>query len=475
MKRINLILTSTISFSLLLSSCSQDEVMESGIMVNDDEISFVTDMPGVSSRTPYDLKEQLVDSGFTVSAICPEKKPGDDGILSTHFEDKTVRREVDGVFRSGECRWPANTGDTIGILKFFAFHPSIQEMKRRAGISNDNNCFIYANSTVKNGDVVNYDYRLTKFRTIPDIDKHVDFVTAIGQGNKTDNLYSGIKIHFEHQLSGVEVAAWGNNSLYDIEVAGWRIGGIIIEADFGLSTEIKNSDGNENKENTIGEWFFSSDPPRGYVDYVFAPNDKVVHITASEHNTKATAVSILGGGGKAMVIPQKQEMWDHTTDKTTTPKGMYFSALVRVTQHDGDNHCVYPSKDPQSQDHIVYLSVRKSDGTVMKRLDKHGNVYGTSTKYNMPATEELRYYGWAAAPAKVEWKPGYTYSYVLDYSNGVGVHDPYDPNPAGPMIDWGGVEVTTTTGVWDSGGKIGEGGWGANSNNTAPDGTVWWK
>ncbi len=472
MKRIDLIISSTISLSLLLLSCSQDEVMETRLMVNGDEISFVADMPEVSSRTTYELDNQLLDSGFTVSAIGPEKIPGADGILGTHFQDKTVSREADGAFRSSECRWPGNSNDTIGALKFFAFHPSIREMKKRAGISNDNNCFIYSNSTVKNGNVVNYDYRLTKFRVIPDISQQVDFVTAIGQGNKTNHLYSGIKLHFEHQLSGVELGAWGNNSLYDIEIAGWRVGGIVVEADFSLSNEIANPGQNEN---TIGQWFIDNDSPRGYVDYVFAPGDKLVRINTTEHNTKETAVSLMGGGGKAMVIPQKRDMWDHHNDKTTSPKGMYFSVLVRITQHDGDHHRVYPSTDPQSQDYIVYLSVRKSDGTVMKRLDKYGNAYGTSTKYEIPATEELRHYGWAAAPAKVDWKPGYTYSYLLDYSNGVGVHDPYDSNPGGPMIDWGGVEVTTTTGDWNSGGTITEGGWGSNSNNTGPDGTVWWK
>ncbi len=456
---------------MLLSSCESDEAAD-GLKVDGNRIAFVADIPGVpgvsaKKRTIYDLSEQIPDGGITVSAFWTEMP---DGPLEPYFQDKIATLDVDGAFRSSECTWPPNVNDNNGCLKFFVFHPSRDEMKRRAGVGDE--CFIYSNSTEKTASGIDYDYRLTKFRVAPNIAQQVDFVTAIGEGNKTQHLYSGVEFAFEHQLCGVELSAWGANTLYDIEVAGWRVGGIVVEADFGLSTEVANPG---KDENSIGEWFINNDSPRGYVDYVFAREDKVVRINASEHNTKETAVSLLGRGGRAMVIPQKQDMWDHTNDKTTSPKGMYFSALVRITQHDGDHHRIYPSTDPESQDDIVYLSVRKSDGTVMERLDKYGNVYGSSTKYDIPDTEELRHYGWAAAPAKVDWKAGYYYSYVLDYSNGVGVHDPYDPNPGGPMIDWGGVEVTTTTGEWSNGAVISEGSWGSNSNNTGPDGTVWWK
>ncbi len=456
-------------FSLLsalpvLTSCTESEMMNVT-----DEISFVASLPGASSRS-YNLVTCLRDSGFTVSAFCPEDKADANGILDVHCQDVNVTLQVDGVFRSDSCKWPGNPGDKTGQLKFFAFHPSRADMKKRAAVGTE--CFIYANHTKKTGEDIAYDYWLTKFRVAPDISEQVDFITAIGEGNKTTDLYSVVELAFEHQLSGVEVGVWGDASLYDIEVAGVRVGGIVIEADFNLSAEHPNL-GQE--ENSIGEWYIPEKPLKGYVDYVFAPGDKVVRINTNEHNTKETAASIMGGSGKALLIPQKQDMWDYKNDRTSPPKGMYFSALVHVTQHGGDHHRIFPSTDPQSQDYIVYLSVRKSDGTVMKRLDKYGNAYGTTTKYEIPDTEELRHYGWAAAPAKVDWKPGYTYCYLLDYTKGVGVHDPYDPNPAAPVVDWGGVEVITTTGNWSSGGVIGNGGWGANSNNTAPDGTIWWK
>lgn len=461
---------------LAAASCSQEEPdLAPNILVVGDQISFVADVPGVSTRTNYDVSEQFLSSGFTVSAISPE----DDtvgGILPIHFEDITVIHQVDDSFRGDSCRWSGNANEDAneknGRLKFFAFHPSRVEMKQCAGVGNE--CFEYANSSTKDASGVSYDYRLTKFRVAPDISKQVDFVTAIGEGNKTEHLYCGIKLAFEHQLCGVEVGVWGASTLYDVEIAGVRIGGIVVEADFNLATEVEKPAGDEN---SIGSWLINDSSLRGHVDYVFTTGDKVVVINDKEHNTKDKASSIMGSnGGKAMVIPYKYDKWDHTNDKTNAAKGMYFSALIRMTQHDGDHHRIYPSTDPDSQDHIVFLSVRKSDGTVMERLDKNGNVFGTSTKYDIPSTEELRHYGWAAAPANVEWKAGYTYSYVLDYTRGVGVHDPADPDdPASTIVDWGGVGITTYDGLWGNGEIINNGDWGANTNKPGPDGTIWWK
>ncbi len=461
--------------SLAQSSCSQDDFPGNGLIAEEDVISFHAHVPGVTTRSTYDLSTEIPFAGFTVSALCHESA-GADGRIPVHFENQTVSRQADNIFRSDSCKWPSNKFDPInkldptGYLKFFAFHPSIAEMKQRAGAGNE--CFEFTNSSTKDNSGIKYDYRLTKFRMIPDISKQVDFVSAIGEGNKTTDLYSDVKIGFEHQFAGVEINVWGGSKLYDVEVAGVRIGGTIVEADFNLSTEISNPGDNGN---TLGSWVITDKAKYGYVDYVFTDGDKVIEINENSHNTFAKAASIMGNGGKAMVIPYKHEKWDHTNDKKNTANGMYFSALIRMYEHDGDHHCIYPSTDPQSQDYIVYLSVLKSDGTVKQRLDKNGNIYGTTTPYNKPDNEEIRTYGWAAAPSNVDWKAGYTYSYVLDYSNGVGVHDPCDLNPGAPMIDWGGVEITTATGEWNSGSIITEGSWGANSNNTAPDGTVWWK
>ncbi len=469
MKRINPIFTLYL-LPLILCACGSDEPTDAkGLLVDDDRISFVTDMPEVSSRTIYNLADEFLNDGITISAISPE---GADGLLATHFEDAIVRRDVDGAFRGDSCRWAGNLGEKYGRLKFFAFHPSRVVMKKRAKVGNE--CFIYSNLTKKDAEGVAYDYRLTKFRVAPDISQQVDFVTAIAEGNKSDNLYSGIELKFEHQLCGVEIGVWGGSSLYDVEVAGVRIGGTIVEADFSLSTEVEKPVDDDNK---IGSWLIPDSPVYGYVDYVFTKGDVVVGINSNEHNTKDTFASIMGNGGKAMVIPFKHDMWDYKNDRENKANRMYFSSLIRMTEREGDQHVIFPSTDPESRSSLVFLVVRKSDGMVMRRLSS--DEYDS---YTAPDGEEKRAYGWAAVPVNVDWKAGYTYSYVLDYSTNVGVHDPADSNPAIPIIDYEGVEVITpgTESQWGNGEAIkiggdGKNGWGANSNDTAPDGTVWWK
>ncbi len=441
MKRINHIFTfsliSLLTLLPVLTSCSGEE---NNIIVNPDEVPFAPNLEPVQSRA-YNLDNQMLNLGFAVSAFCPEDDPGQNGILSVHCEDQNVTRQADGLFRSDGCRWPGNAGGKIGSLKFFAFHPTRSEMMRRAGVGDE--CFIYKNATVKEGGGINYDYRLTRFRVAPDISRQVDFITSIGEGNKTDHIYSGIQLDFEHQLCGVVIGVWGNSTLYDVEIAGVRVGGTYVEADFSLSALTGNDPG---EGNTIGQWIINEQSRKGYVDYVFDSGDKVVRVntTTGEHTSREDAAPIMGNGGMAMLIPAKHAKWNHTADKTNEQGGMYFCSLIRMTRHDGDRHVIFPSTDPASLDHLVFLSVSKSDGTVMKRLDKNGNIYGTLTRYNIPDTEELHVYGWAAAPVNVDWKPGFTYSYVLNYSTGVGVHDPADPNPASPIIDYTGVEVSTT-------------------------------
>ncbi len=469
MKRINNILA--LSFAALLSlpmlsSCSQYDADREALLATG--IPFTTNLTGATSRSTYEITNQIDNNGFVVCAFCPEDNAGSDGTLLPHCQDVVVVREVDGIFRGDGCRWPGNVGDKDGRLKFFAFHPSRSEMKKRAGVGEQ--CFVYTNKSKKNASGITYDYMLSKFRVAPDIAQQVDFVTAIGEGNKKDHLYSGIKLNFEHQLCGVNMSVWGAPTLYDVEIAGARIGGAVVEADFSLSHEVANP---SDEENTIGAWFIDDSSLRGHVSYVYTTGDKVVVINANQHNTKDKVANIMGKGGQALVIPQKQGKWDYVNDKTNTGKGkgMYFSVLLRMTQRDGDHHVIFPSTDPESQDHIVFLLVDKSDGTVVKRLTK--SEYANLTP---PEGREKRAYGWAAVPVNVDWKAGYLYSYVLDFSHGVGVHDPADGNPASTIMKEDiGATVSITDGSWGNGPNIPEGSWGASGGPRDPDNHIWWR
>ncbi|MDE6249369.1 MAG: hypothetical protein K2M29_06625, partial [Paramuribaculum sp.] len=49
----------------------------------------------------------------------------------------------------------------------------------------------------------------------------------------------------------------------------------------------------------------------------------------------------------------------------------------------------------------------------------------------------------AALPVTGQWEPGCIYTYTLDYTSGVGLHDPENPDAGKPIIsDKVGVSVT---------------------------------
>ena len=160
-----------------------------------------------------------------------------------------------------------------------------------------------------------------------------------------------------------------------------------------------------------------------------------------------------------MVIPYTHTAWNHNADASNTLQGMYFSVLLRVNDKSGIQLYPYPGnsslEDSDEQKmKVIFLAVEKSTGHVMKRLYKDGSRYFTeadftaSSEYDLPATQEIREYGWAALPIATDWKAGYEYTYTLDYSKGVGLHDPDDPDPGAPILNE--VSVSTTVKEWDA-------------------------
>ena len=135
---------------------------------------------------------------------------------------------------------------------------------------------------------------------------------------------------------------------------------------------------------------------------------------------------------------------------------MYISVLLRVvdaTPTDGEGQQQYPfTHNIDGSDALnipkVYLAVDKLTGkTVSSRLYKNGDDYFTdetfTSAYTLTADEEVKEFGWAALPVTGEWEPGYVYTYTLDYTSGVGLHDPDNPDAGKPIIsDKVGVSVS---------------------------------
>ena len=449
---------------LLLSSCTQDGPTDRSLSAYDDEILFITSMPGIETRSDDDIDNTSIKKGFFVSAGNLEDVTN--GIPSVYFSNKyvTPTEGMGNAFRSDQCRWPSNLGSKAGKLRFFGFYPSLETLRDSAGISNDQEHFILEYNLSE--DKSKYEYWMKKFKVNENISKHSDFVTAIADGSKTDNLYSGVSMALQHQLSRINIEAFGNSESYDVEIAGIRIGNIATESDFSFEGVPPNDKDWNNTR--IGRWIVGTQT-KGCVQYIFREGDNVVTIGKGNHETMNTSVSIMGNGGRALVIPYDNDTWNLKNDITNKNQRLYFSVLLRVKERLTENKTLlYPyieganlnSSVIVTEDNmkVVYLSVEKSTGKVKHQVyrqpgDKKFYTDQTYSKeYITPENEEIRNYGWASAvpstngDPKIRWNPGYQYTYKLNYSKGIGVQDPADALPGRVIISP--IEVTGTETNW---------------------------
>lgn len=424
-----------LSTAILAASCSNDDMSGNHRDAEGRKIEFRASLPEVATRAT-EVNAASLDS-FRVSAI----NLGGTSI-SPHFLDKNFSKSPSGKYfsKDPECIWPNNNDE----IRFVALAPSCEEMRKSGGFGNDS--FVLPSLTT--GDVMDsYDYKLSGFRVAHDIDQQIDFVTAIASGRLLDAEETGVNLNFQHQLSRIELNAWGASSSYDLEIAGVRLGGVGAEGDFAFIPDPES-----NYASKAGSW---ATVRKGSVEYIFSDGDRIVVLDKEETSPRTAdkAVSILGskiGGAdgysnSAMLIPCANTAWDYTNNPSNGPdaaEGMYFSVLLRVTDttpYDYGN-IVYPYKDNSEGMEVIYLAVDKeTERSVKARLFAHEGKYFTdeahTSEYDLEGNSaEARAFGWAALPVGDEWKPGYIYTYTLNYTNGVGLRMPTDPKPGTPVI-----------------------------------------
>lgn len=453
--------------ALLLMACAQDDMPAVAGDGDDPGIVLRVSLPDAEARSSATTAVADINGGFYVSAICPEDNASAGNVLEPYFSDKHAMPMdgMDGYFgifddaSSEPYVWSTTRHGKQGMLKFFAYYPSGEALKEAAGVPSDSNNFGLKNYSTKQGGTVTYDYRMENFKISADISRHIDFVTATAEGSRRANGDTGVGVNlaFEHQLSRVALSAWGNTTS-DIEIAGVRIGRAITESDFNFAAQPNNLASGDNTVN--GKWV--TPQVRDCVEYIFREGDTVVKVGSGNHTSAAASVSIMGNGGWAMVIPADYTGWDHKKDASNSKNGLYFSVLMRVKENDPSKTLVYPYIEGADMSAtattdgmtVIYMAIEKATGKVVTRLYRSstGQYFtdpGFTTAYTVPATVEIRNYGWAAVPLdNFRWKPGYQYIYTLDYSEGVGVHDPLDPYPGRPIISNILVGVTESGTTW---------------------------
>lgn len=491
---------------MVLSSCSQEEVSKNVPSVTGElPISF---RAGVTTRVNPDLDYSNNPSTFYVTAFPNSHKASDNGgaIPNALFQDEPFYLMGANLYAStSNQKWPSP--EEASKVEFFAYAPSLEEIQKASitqldptasnyttMVDNYMNSVKFFNlcqpgaaldpmnqqNTTFAGVQLYTGFKLGRFYVATDISKQVDFITAhVSAQTPTseDAAKMGVGLNFKHQLSNIELRAFSGNDEYNIEIAGVRLGRAYTG---GAIFNFCDANGNvDNPEG--GQWGISKDPQRYPVEYIFGAGDEIYRmgvfnnltggqiIATPAHANSASAASIMGKGGNAMVLPTKNGAWAGEANPWIAPKysaqtgtvndpypdrnpdawsadnqhgDMYFSILLRVslkpTGNETSTQQIYPYGNNTSMN-VVYIEKEKDSNKIIGRVEK-----GATPAVN----NEIAEFGWAAVPVSVNWQRGKKYVYTLDFSDGVGVQDPEDPRPGSAIIG-SGIKFSVFITNWD--------------------------
>ncbi|MBD5220293.1 MAG: fimbrillin family protein [Bacteroidales bacterium] len=453
--------------SVFFASCSEEAEKTNVYDWKDGQIYFKTSLPAIVSSRANDMTLDRLESFQVTCFNTGDIRKDASGFVSPYFEDATFVRRVSPtnelVYESSPDENVRNWPTGGGQLKFFAFSPSRTEMatgntavENQTGVS----FFNLVNQTTDISTLSDINYCLGRVRINPDISKQFDFVTAEASGERWKDFTNVIDLAFHHQLAQVELRAWGASDLYDFEIAGVRIGNPVVEGTFIFS----------GAPTSANKWLTDNPSVKDKVEYLYgnsqntpdivSPGDRIYYINHAEHNTYDDAGSIMGLGGCAMVIPTVNSKWEGLADSNilsipyTTDK-MYFSVLMRVAES-ATGEQIYPYNGNPYSMTVVYYAVDKA-GTILARVypGEKDNEYFSDTALTRPYVAGdgimVKAYGWAAAPVDADWKAGKRYVYTLNYTDGIGVHDPQDPLPGKPIRGKASISWGLVVDDWESG------------------------
>lgn len=479
-----------------LASCSQEEVTKPEVTGEPMSISF---RAGMSTRVNPDLNFTQNPATFYVTAYKNSHKAVDGALPTPLFQDLSFYLMSASLYTSPDNpKWP--TRQEAEQVEFFAYAPSLKEIQDaaftqldpneenyqtllenyKAGIQFYNLCQdgvaldpLHAESSTFDDVQLYKGFKLGRFYVATDISKQIDFITAhVSHETPKDETSSkvGVELKFKHQLSNIELRGFSANPDFNIEIAGVRIGGAYTG---GAIFNFCDADGNTDNPDG-GQWGISKNPDRLPMEYIYGPGDEIYRmgkfntlngtsvITTQAHTSSDGALTIMGKGGNAMVLPTKNGAWALTAnpyiaqkygaeddDKNPLPWSvdqngdMYFSILLRVTLKPKGNEVttaqIYPYGNNTTM-YKVYIEKEKNSNKIVRRVaDKTVNP-GTNN--------EIVEFGWAAVPVGVNWERGKKYIYTLDFSKGVGFQDPEDPEPGKPLIG-SGISFSVSVTDWN--------------------------
>lgn len=429
---------------------------------------FSADLPGLSLDTRGETtnKESLESCWATCFNHDNDSLKPPRPLQEPYFIDEEFDRDPKTLKYSPlseNCKAPKRGG----TFEFFASFPSFNRLRMLSGLDNPSDYYKIVNKSTVKGRTLTIDFYIEKFRVPKDIYKQVDFLTARSNkvvvpkeeeievdengdpvddsGSDTGNPDLTVSLEFEHQLNSVDLTAWSNNDKLVYEFAGLRLGNANVEGTFHYNKVKKDKD---QGPASIGVWENQS---VGVVEYVYQKGDKVVLLDGTAFTNKNNATSIMGLSKMAMVIPTNNDKWEGRKDEhiTAVPyntKKSYFSVLLRVTKK-ANGKTLYPYPHNIDGMTIIYYAVGKR-GEILNRLypgSKSGQYFidkELTQLYTAKEGETVKDFGWAAIPVDFKWVAGKHYAYKLNFSNGIGLHDPEDPDPGTPIVEQNAVPVT---------------------------------
>lgn len=448
-------------------SCSKEAAEPDVYDWTDGAIRIRPSIADVTSSRALDMTLDSLESFQVTCFNAGDRQTDGTGFISPYFGNATfIRQSAPGSILTyvsspaeGPLDWPAGGG----TFRFFAFAPSLEVMAANSGISDDESdrYFKLSNRTTADNTGLEIDYRLGAVRVNPDISAQYDFVIAEVTGDRWKDFGGGVELAFRHQMSQIELKAWGASTDYNFEIAGVRIGNPVVEDTFIFSDAVD--------PDASCAWSGADNTVKDKVEYLYRGAtaaddgqsqlllDKIFAINPTEHNTLESAASIMGLGGCAMVIPTVNPKWEGLADPNIgiTPYStdkMYFSILLRVTDANTDLQ-LYPYLRDNSGMTVIPYAVDAS-GSIILRLypGTAKGEYFTDRERQHPYVavegEEIKEFGWAAIPVDADWSAGKRYVYTLNYSEGIGVHDPQDPEPGKPIRGQANISWGVSVGNW---------------------------
>ncbi len=317
---------------------------------NEDEVELnqgrqINFRPAMSTRAVETTNANLVD--FKASAFLGS---------TPYFLNQTFSKTSGTSFynSASDYYWPGDDSE----LSFLAYAPV-----DLAGVS--------INETEKT---------LKDFSPASDISNQIDFISAKATGKKSLNEGPGVPLDFNHNLVQIEVRGLTTNQNYTFKVTGVRIGQPVATGSFNFDTYA---------------WTLASNK----ADYESTYTEPIL--------LGATAQSLMGTNGNAMILPQQLVAWDPTGDAANSKSGAYLSVKLQINILDADGN----------------------EGLQIYPFPSDGNCV------------------WAAIPIDTNWEAGKKYIYTLDFSHGAGYVDPKDPQPGTPVLG-GPIKFTVNVVDW---------------------------